>query len=123
MKLSWRDLFSTLIVILVAVVLIAKLRSYDWAFLGSYKGAIGVMGVLGALMLISDEADFARFNNWGVLEGILALAGIGLVVAGLLVESKALFVILAIDILAFWLVSVSRHWLSIEPTLPHVATQ
>ena len=118
MKLTWRDIFTTLISIAVAVVLVAKLRSYDWAFIGSWPGAVGTLGVLGGLMAIFDEADFLRLNTWGAVEGLFTLVGIGLLVAGLLVASKALFVLLAADILVFWLASISRHGLSHEPALP-----
>ncbi len=123
MKMSWRDFFSTIVAIVVVAALVAKLRSYDWAFLGSWKGAVGTLGVLGVLMLLFDEADFLRINTWGAIEGILALAGIGFAVAGLIVASKILFVALAADMLVFWLISVLRHGFSHEPSLPHAATQ
>ena len=116
MKLSFKDVATTIVAIVVAVGLVAKLRSYDWAFIGSWKGAVGTLGILGFLMLLFDEADFLRFNSWGMFEGLFALVGAGLLVAGLLVASKLLFVLLAADILAFWLTSLARHGLSHEPT-------
>lgn len=119
MKLSWRDLFTTIIAAAVVVILVAKLRSYDWTFLDSWKSAVGVLGVFGGLMAIFDESDFTRLNTWSAIEGILVLAGIGLVIAGLLVASKALFVILAAVILAFWLTSVTRHEISPEAPVTH----
>ena len=119
MKLSWRDLFTSLIAIIVGVGLVAGILNYDWSVFGTWKGAVGTMGILGLFMIIFDEADFFRMNVWGTLEGLLALAGIGLVIAGLIVASKVLFVALAAVILAFWLVSLARHEWSHEPELPH----
>lgn len=116
MKLSWRDIVVTVLAIVVGLVLVAKLQSYDWAFIGSWKGAAGTLGVLGGLMVIFDEADFLRINTWGAIEGILALVGIGLLIAGLLVASKTLFVLLAVDLLALWFTSLTRHGFSHEPT-------
>lgn len=123
MKMSWRDIFSTIFAIAVAVVLTAKLRSYDWAFLGSWKGAIGALGVLGLMALLVDESDFSRLNTWGALEGVVALVGVGFLVAGLIVASKTMFVALAISILTFWFLSLLRHGLSHEPALHRPTTQ
>lgn len=121
MKLSWRDLFTTIFAIAIAVVLVAKLRSYDWRFLETWKSAVGVLGVGGLLMVLFDEADFTKLNYWSAFEGLIVLTGIGLFTAGLLVASKTLFVILAADIFVFWLASVTRHEFSHEPKLPHPA--
>ncbi len=114
MKLSWKDILTTLFAIVVGVALYAKIREYDWAFIGSWRTAIASTGVLGLLMATFDEEDFTHFNAWGAIEWILAAAGVGLVVAGLIVASKVLFVILAADVLVLWATSVTRHAFSRE---------
>jgi hypothetical protein len=67
-------------------------------------------------MLLPEENDLAKTDAWGITEWLLFLAGIGLAVAGLIDNSKTLFVLLVSDILAFWLVSVTRHLVSREFT-------
>lgn len=115
MKLSWKDVVTTLLAIIVGVALVAKIREYNWAFIGSWRTAIGSMGVLGLILATVDEEDFTHFNAWGIVEWTLAIAGIGLFVAGMIVASKVLFVIFAADVLALWVASVIRHAFSEEP--------
>ncbi|PJE65521.1 hypothetical protein COU91_01250 [Candidatus Saccharibacteria bacterium CG10_big_fil_rev_8_21_14_0_10_47_8] len=116
-KFSWKDLFTTAIAIVIGVVLVAKIRDYDWAFIGSWRTAVASTGFLGLLMATFDEEDFTHFNTWGAVEWTLALAGVGLVVAGLIVASEVLFVILAADVLILWVASVIRHAFSRETTV------
>lgn len=120
MKLSWKDLFTTALAIVIAVALVAKIREYNWTFLGSWETAVASVGFLGLLMASVDEEDFERFNAWSAVEWLLALAAIGLIIAGLIVGSKVLFVILAADLLTLWVASLARHALSHEETeTPH----
>lgn len=114
MKLSWKDFFTTLLAIIVAVALFAKIREYSWTFLGSWRTAIVSVGILGILMATLDERDFTHFNAWGVTEWIIALAALGFGVAGLIVASKVLFVIFAASVLALWGASIIRHAFSGE---------
>ena len=118
MRITWRDAYITLFAGAVVVALVAALLGYDWSLFASWRGAIGTVGALGVLMLIPEDEDLARVNAWGAVEWALFIGGIGLGVAGLIVTSKVLFVILAADILAFWLTSVTRHMLSRESPTP-----
>ena len=118
MKLTWKDAFSTIFAGSVVVALVAALLGYDWSFFATWRGAVGTVGALGLLMLLADETDLERINRWGIVEWTLTLAGIGLVVAGLIVTSKVLFILAAADILVFWLASVSRHLFSHEAAAP-----
>ena len=118
MKLTWKDAFSTIFAGTVVAALVAALLGYDWSFFATWRGAVGTVGALGLLTLLADETDLERINAWSIVEWTLALAGIGLVVAGLIVTSKVLFVLVAADVLAFWVASVSRHMFSHETTAP-----
>lgn len=120
MKLTWRDAYITVIAAAVVVSLVAALLGYNWSLFASWRGAVGTVGALGVLMLLPEDVDLARVNAWGVVEWTLFLAGIGLAVAGLIVVSKALFVLLVADILAFWLTSVTRHKFSHESRKPFI---
>ena len=119
MKLTWKDSLSTIVAGSVVVALVAALLGYDWSLFATWRGAVGTVGALGLLMLLVDEPDLEKINAWGFVEWTLALAGVGLVIAGLIVTSKVLFVLLAADILAFWVASVARHAFSHESVSPH----
>lgn len=116
MKLTWRDAYITLFAGAVIVSLIAALLGYDWSLFASWRGAVGTVSALGVLMLLPEEHDLEKVDAWGITEWLLFLAGIGLAIAGLIVNSKTLFILLAGDVLAFWLTSVSRHLVSREFT-------
>ena len=120
MKLTWRDAYITLFAGSVVVALVAALLGYDWSLFASWRGAVGTISALGVLMLLPEDKDLADVNVWGATEWVLFLAGIGLAVAGLIVTSKILFIVLAADILAFWLASVSRHIFSHETHVKHI---
>jgi hypothetical protein len=103
--------------IIVGVALYAKTKDYNWALIGSWRTAIGSMGILGVLLASTDEKDFTHANTWGVVEWTLAAAGVCLVVAGLIVGNQPLFVVLAVDILVLWLTGLARHIFSDEQIL------
>jgi len=44
MKYTWRDTLATLLTVFGAVIVFAKLESYSWWLLGTWKGALGVIG-------------------------------------------------------------------------------
>lgn len=119
MKLSWKDILTTLLAIVVGVALFAKIKEYDWAFIGSWRTAIGSLGFLGLLMATIDEEDFTHFNAWGAVEWIFAVGAVGLVIAGLIVSSKVLVVALAADLLALWGATIIRHAFSRETPVEH----
>ena len=121
MKLTWKDAYITIIAGAIVVSLAAALMGYDWSLFASWRGAVGTVGVLGVLMLLPEDRDLAYVNRWGVAEWVLFAGAIGLATAGLIVTSKALFVVLAADILAFWLTSISRHLFSQEAHVRHIS--
>jgi|SRR5665213_3141341 len=108
-NLTWVDTFATVIAIVVAVAMVAKIRDYNWTFIGSWRTAIGSIGFLGLLAAIYEEADFEHFNAWGALEWLLAAGAVALTIAGLIVNTKVFVVLLAADILALWAASIARH--------------
>lgn len=119
MKLSLRDLFTTAIAIVAGVALYAKVRDYNWALIGSWRTAIVSMGILGFLISAFDERDFLRLNMWGAFEWLMGVAGVGLMVAGLIAATKVWFVILAADVLVLWVTSLARHAFSRELVEQH----
>ncbi len=114
MKLTLKDIFTTAIAIVVGAALYAKIRDYNWVFIGSWRTAIVSMGILGFLLTAFDEKDFVRLNVWGTVEWLLGITGVCLVVAGLVVASKVMFVVLAADVLVLWLTTIARHTFSHE---------
>jgi glycerol-3-phosphate acyltransferase PlsY len=121
MKLTWRDAYITVFAGAVVIALVAALLGYDWSLFASWKGAVATVGALGVLMLLSENRDLFAVNVWGILEWVLFVGAIGLAIAGLIVSSKVIFILLCADILAFWLTSVARHIFSHETHVRHIS--
>ena len=66
MKLSWRDIVAGALAILGGVVVFAKLESYSWALIGSWKGALGVIAVIGLLIAALYAIDWVENEASGV---------------------------------------------------------
>jgi hypothetical protein len=114
MKLSWKDIATTVLAIAIAVLMVAKLRSYNWDFWGAglldtWKSAAATIGVLGLGVLGFAAYDVDSNSNWTLFEVVLGLAVIGLMVTGLMMTSRLVFVALGAVSLVLWAVSTSRH--------------
>lgn len=71
MRLSWRDMLAALLLTLGGVVVFAKLQSYSWWLLGSWKGALGVVGVIGLAIMATYIIDWFENDGLGVVWEIL----------------------------------------------------
>ena len=94
-----------------AAIVWATLTDQGWLMLGSYRGAIAVLGLIGLGMC----AVGARITPGGRVGPFLATAytmggAAGfLLVTGLISPSKQIFLALAIDMALLWLVATTRH--------------
>jgi hypothetical protein len=123
MKLGWMDAVGTLLVATGATAVWAKLYDYTWWFIGSWKGAVATLGVIGLVMFANAVRELVDLDNWANFgESILWLGAAAIAVTGLFVASKALFVSLAIVLGTIYLTSLVRHtWHSYHdnPTMPY----
>ena len=110
MNLSWRDTFSTILAAAGGVEVFAKLRDYSWWLIGSWKGAVAVLGVLGLGMLLANMGELTDWRNWvNWSEVALWLGAAVLVVIGLFAASQAMFYSAAIVLGVTWLAVIVRH--------------
>ena len=63
MQYTWRDALATLLTLIGAVVVFARLKSYSWWLIGSWKGALGVMAVIGLGIFALYLIDLVKFVN------------------------------------------------------------
>ena len=111
MKLSWRDVLATLLAIAGGVIVFAKLQSYSWAMIGSWRGALGVIAVLGLGMGAVYFVDWIRSETLGVVWEIFLWAVAGTVTIANMASktSKAGFVWSAVMIGIAWLYQLGNH--------------
>src|SRR5581483_893185 len=94
MKLTWRDIIAAVLAVTGGIVFYAKLHSYSWALIGSWKGALVVIAVIGLGILVTYLVDF--FRNEAMIsfgEMVLWAAAGTVVIASLLATTtEAMFI-------------------------------
>lgn len=109
MKLSWRDIITSLLVIGGGAIVWAKYYSYSWAMVGSWRSATAIIALGGVLLFAFTNFDFNNFSIANVIEMILGGAGLVLAVWGMTVVSHAVFYSLAATLGVTWLIDIARH--------------
>jgi protein-S-isoprenylcysteine O-methyltransferase Ste14 len=64
MKGMWKEIVSSVIAVVGLVVVFARLESYNWWLIGSWKGALGVIAVLGLVVFAINAVEMFRFEAW-----------------------------------------------------------
>ena len=111
MKTSTRDMLATLYAVIGAVVVFAKLQSYSWWLIGSWKGALGVVAVLGLGILLVNFAEvFRSVDVPGVLESFMWIIVGTVVIAGLFsATTKLVFLSSALLVGLAYVAELTRH--------------
>lgn len=124
MKLSWRDVLAAFLVALGSVVVYAKLQSYSWWLIGSWKGALGVVAVIGLAIAGTYMVDWFRNEGLGIVwEMMLWIAAATTVVGSLFATTnKTEFIWSSVLIGAAWLSQLAAHtWDSTNSHTSHMA--
>lgn len=111
-KLSWRDVLASALAILGGIVVFAKLESYSWWLIGSWKGAIGVISVIGLAIAVTYIVDWFHNETMAPLgEMVLWLVAATIAIGSLFTgtATKAEFVSAAVLIAIAWLVQLGAH--------------
>jgi hypothetical protein len=115
MQLTWRDGAGTVLAALVVAVLLAVTQAWSWPLLGDYRAGVIALTVLGFLgcsvgLRVTEGSAAESFKRpFMVIGSMLGAAALVLVIAGLIWATEALFVALAIVLLALWLVTTIDH--------------
>ena len=111
MQYTWRDLLATLLTLLGAVVVFARLESYSWWLIGSWKGALGVIATIGLGILALYFIDLVEFASVAVAgEVALWIATATVIIASLATKTtKAEFIWSAGLVGVSWLAPFVLH--------------
>lgn len=111
MKLSWKDVLASIFAVFGGVITFAKLQSYSWPLIGSWKGALGVIGMTGLAIFLTYAVEIVESTALSVLVATLAwIAAATVIVAGLFsTTTKAEFVWATILLGASWLSDLTAH--------------
>jgi len=109
MKLTWKDIITTLLVVAGAAVVYAKFYNYSWAVIGSWKSSVAVLALTGLVMVAFSSFDFSNWSILNVGEMMFGAIAVGLALTGIIATSEPIFYILAIVLGSLWLVDTARH--------------
>jgi hypothetical protein len=117
MRLTWKDGVATMLVGLAVAAALAAVGDWGWPLLGSNRPAVIVLGLIGlAACAVAGGGQGAEAKEpprfIGVLGGVSLVghvAVLGLIIAGLVVPSDAVVVVLASLIVGLWLVGSVHH--------------
>lgn len=111
MKLSWRDSVASLLALGGATVVYARLGSYTWWLIGSWRGALGAVagiGIVIAGLYSADCFDDAALSS--LSEMLLWLAAATVTIGSLFADTtKAEFLTSAAFIAMAWLAQLGAH--------------
>jgi hypothetical protein len=124
MKLSWRDIVAAALAIFGGVIVFAKLESYSWWLIGSWKGALGVIIGVGVVVAGTYFIDWFENPTLAPLgEMSLWLLAATVAIGSLLATTtKAEFLSVATLIGVAWLAQLGAHtWDSTHDHPSHYA--
>jgi hypothetical protein len=119
MRLTWRDGMTTFLAGLTVLIALAVTQAWSWPLLGSYRWGVGVLTIVG----LAAGCGY-RAATWSVRDpfiwigSALGVVALGLIVAGLIAGTETLFVALAVDLVALWIVATTHHAVVGVPQTP-----
>lgn len=116
MRLTWRDGVTTLLALVVVGITLAVTQGWDWPLVGSMRAGMLALGIAGIAMcsvgtrsedMAARETFASHPGMWlGSALGVVALA---IFVIGMIVDTEAWLVAMALTLLALWIVASVRH--------------
>jgi hypothetical protein len=109
MKQVYKDTIASALAIAGAVVVFAKLESYSWWLIGSWNGALALLGAIGLGIMLTNITELVEAIGVGsFVETVFWLVAATVVIAGLLTTAThAVFVAAAVAIGAAWLAQMT----------------
>ena len=121
MRLSWKDGITTALLLVALLVVQAVIQGWGWPLLGSYRTGVLALGILGISMCTIgaqiNEGSFGK-SPYTILASLLGGGALVLIVVGLVIGSRAVFLAVASDILVLWAMATVRHAIRMKPMVP-----
>ena len=110
MSLTWKDAAATTLVGVGGVITYARVKGFSWPLLTNWRmGSLALIVVgLAACIVIGSGAVPAK-NTWTTTATVLGGLSFALAIVGLITNSKVVFLVLAADIAALWLLTTVHH--------------
>lgn len=113
MSLTWKDAVATVLTAAVAFVAYAKLNGWNLPLLGSWRLATLAVFALGiGTCIVAGSGSVPENNQWTLAATVLGVTSMLLLVAGLIFDSRAIFLLITADIIALWALTTIHHVIS-----------
>ena len=113
MTLGWRDTAATVLTGGATLIAYAKVKGWDWPLLGSWRIATLILLVLGlGTCILVGAGGVPAKDSWNIVASVFGGLAFAIGIAGLVFNSQALLVALAVDIVALWTIATLHHLLT-----------
>lgn len=110
MALTVKDLLTTILALVVTGFAYLTISGYQLPLISGYRWATGVLLVLGIIMCSLGSPSGMTFENpWMIATTILGIISLIIIIAGLIMGIKTVFLAVAGTILILWALSTIRH--------------
>lgn len=118
MKVTWKDVITTLAAAGAVVAERAYFHSWNWPLVTNLRWAIAALVVLGAISFV-----FSLMKETGWAIALYIVGGLGVIVAsaGLITGTTDYLVVLMLDVIALWATSLMGHLLAPTGQVAHHA--
>ena len=119
MRITWRDGVTTLAAVGAITLERAFFHDWDWPLISNMRWTLAGLVVLGAVgFVFSYVLDRRADMLWTVTAWVLGLGMLALTALGLIFTNSDYVVLLMLNVVVFWFVSIVRH-LTVSSTTAH----
>jgi hypothetical protein len=112
MRLSWKDVWATVLVVVGLSMALSVTQGWNWPFLGGVREGIIALGIagLGACLLGSPRERFYFTDPFGLVTMLIVMVALAIaIVGGLIVGSVEYLVALMFVTAMLWALATLRH--------------
>jgi hypothetical protein len=113
MSLTWKDAAGTVLTAAAALVTFALLKGFDWPLLTSWRMGVLALFVIGIAACVTiSMGEVPEKDGWNITASVIGGVAACLILLGLIFNSKAIFLLLAGDIIVLWILTTAHHLLT-----------
>jgi hypothetical protein len=124
MRLSWKDAWSTVLVVFGLSMALSVTQGWNWPLLGGVREGIVALGIagVGACLLGSPRERFYFTDPFGLVTMLIVMVALAVaIVGGLIVGSVQYLLVLMFLTVMLWALATLRH--AVEGrSLPRIGT-
>jgi hypothetical protein len=112
MRLSWKDAWSTVLVVAGLAMALSVTQGWNWPLLGGVREGIIALGIagVGACILGSPRERFYFTDPFGLATMLVVIVALALaIVGGLIVGAVEYLFVLMVLTAALWAIATLRH--------------